>query len=66
LTGADDRLPKALLEPLQDGNSAGFAPDFPAMLSAYYQARGWEPGSGKPTAERLVALGMPEIANGIW
>lgn len=66
LTGADDRLPKALLEPLQDGNSAGFAPDFPAMLSAYYQARGWEPGSGKPTAERLNALGIPEIALDIW
>jgi aldehyde:ferredoxin oxidoreductase len=36
------------------------------MLSAYYQARGWEPGSGKPTAERLNALGIPEIALDIW
>jgi aldehyde:ferredoxin oxidoreductase len=63
LTGANDRLPKALLEPVPDGNSAGFVPDFAAMLESYYEARGWDPISGKPTAERLNALGMPEIAS---
>jgi aldehyde:ferredoxin oxidoreductase len=66
LTGADDRLPKALLEPVPDGNSAGFVPDFAAMLSAYYQARGWDPVTGKPTLERMNALGMPEIASDLW
>jgi aldehyde:ferredoxin oxidoreductase len=66
LTSANDRLPKALLEPVPDGNSAGFVPDFPAMLEAYYQARGWDPVSGKPSAERLDELGIPEIARDLW
>jgi len=66
LTSANDRLPKTLLEPVPDGNSAGFVPDFPAMLEAYYQARGWDPVSGKPSAERLDELGIPEIARDLW
>ena len=66
LTGANDRLPKALLEPVPDGNSAGFIPDFAAMLESYYVARGWDPKSGKPSPERLNALGMTEISRDLW
>jgi aldehyde:ferredoxin oxidoreductase len=66
LTGANDRLPKALLEPVPDGNSSGYVPDFPAMLESYYEARGWDPKSGKPSPERLNVLGMTEISRDLW
>jgi aldehyde:ferredoxin oxidoreductase len=66
LTGANDRLPKTLLEPVPDGNSTGYVPDFPAMLESYYEARGWDPKSGKPSPERLNVLGMTEISRDLW
>lgn len=58
LTRANDTLPKALLQPLPDGGAAGFVPDLPAMLDAYYAARGWDASTGYPTPETLRALGL--------
>ncbi len=66
LTAANDKLPKALLEPFPDGGSAGFVPDIKGMLSAYYQARGWDPDSGKPTREKLLELGLDDVAKDLW
>jgi aldehyde:ferredoxin oxidoreductase len=62
LTRVNDTLPKALLKPFTDGGSAGFTPDLPAMLAAYYAARGWDPRTGAPTAERLALLGLHELS----
>jgi aldehyde:ferredoxin oxidoreductase len=58
LTAANDKLPKALLEPLPTGGSDGFTPDIQGMLRAYYEARGWDSQTGCPTREKLVALGL--------
>jgi aldehyde:ferredoxin oxidoreductase len=58
LTGANDRLPKPLLQPLEDGGSAGFIPDFNGMMKAYYLARGWNPETGFPSKEKLDSLGL--------
>lgn len=66
LTRANDKLPKALLEPYQEGGSAGFVPDFPAMLEAYYEARGWDLESGKPSKEKLMRLGLDDVAKELW
>jgi aldehyde:ferredoxin oxidoreductase len=66
LTRANDKLPKPLMEPLPDGGAAGFVPDLPAMLDAYYTARGWDPETGRPTKERLLALGLDDIATDLW
>jgi aldehyde:ferredoxin oxidoreductase len=66
LTRANDKLPKALLEPFPEGGSAGFRPDLPGMLSAYYEARGWHPETGKPTREKLSQLGLDDVANDLW
>lgn len=66
LTRANDKLPKALLEPFTDGGSAGFEPDLPGMLHAYYQARGWDLDSGKPSREKLMELGLEDIAKDLW
>lgn len=66
LTRQNDTLPKALLEPLSDGSSAGFIPDLPAMLAEYYTARGWDESTGKPTIEKLAALGLDWTVRDIW
>jgi aldehyde:ferredoxin oxidoreductase len=66
LTRANDKLPKALLEPFPDGGSAGFAPDLSGMLSAYYEARGWDSETGKPSREKLIELGLDDIVKDLW
>jgi aldehyde:ferredoxin oxidoreductase len=58
LTRANDRLPKALREPYADGGSAGYVIPFEEMLSTYYAARGWDPETGRPSPEKLNALGL--------
>src|SRR6266545_6467182 len=66
LTRSNDKLPKALLEPYKEGGSAGFVPDFPAMLNAYYEARGWDLDSGKPSKEKLLDLRLDDVAEDLW
>jgi len=66
LTRANDNLPKALLEPYKEGGSMGFVPDLPAMLEAYYTARGWDMESGKPTKDKLIELGLDDVAKELW
>lgn len=66
LTRANDKLPKALLEPFPDGGSAGFVPDFEGMLSAYYNARGWDMETGKPLREKLIELGLDDVSKDLW
>jgi aldehyde:ferredoxin oxidoreductase len=66
LTRANDKLPKALLEPHKEGGSMGFVPDLPVLLDAYYQARGWDRETGKPSREKLVELGLRDMAEELW
>ncbi len=66
LTRANDKLPKAFLEPYKEGGAEGFVPDLPAMLDAYYDARGWDKESGKPSREKLVELGLESVAKELW
>ena len=66
LTRANDKLPKVFLEPHREGGAAGFALDIDGMLSAYYEARGWDTQTGRPSKEKLVELGLPEIAKDLW
>jgi aldehyde:ferredoxin oxidoreductase len=66
LTRANDKLPKALLEPFPDGGSAGFVPDLEGILSAYYEARGWDKETGKPSREKLIELGLEDVAKDLW
>jgi aldehyde:ferredoxin oxidoreductase len=66
ITREDDRLPQRFLEPLPDGGSAGFMIDFEPMLRAYYQARNWDWGTGKPAKEKLVELGLDFLVDDLW
>jgi aldehyde:ferredoxin oxidoreductase len=66
LTRANDKLPKAMLEPFPDGGSAGYVPDIDGMLFAYYQARGWDSETGKPTRKKLLELGLEDVSKDLW
>jgi aldehyde:ferredoxin oxidoreductase len=66
LTRANDRLPKALLEPLVDGPVTGYVPPLEEMLTAYYKVRGWNPETGKPTPEKLTELDLGWVIQDIW
>jgi aldehyde:ferredoxin oxidoreductase len=66
LTAANDKLPRALLEPFPDGGSQGYVPDLQGMLYTYYEARGWDLDTGKPTREKLSELGLEEVAVDLW
>ncbi|HKY54400.1 MAG TPA: aldehyde ferredoxin oxidoreductase family protein [Anaerolineales bacterium] len=66
LTRANDKLPKALLEPFPDGGSAGFVLDFESMLASYYQARGWDLETGKPSPQKLIELELEDVAKDLW
>ncbi|MBK9208385.1 MAG: hypothetical protein IPL71_08820 [Anaerolineales bacterium] len=66
LTRANDKLPKALLEPHTEGGTMGFVPDMLAILETYYEARGWDKETGKPSKEKLLALGLADVAVDLW
>jgi aldehyde:ferredoxin oxidoreductase len=61
LTQANDKLPKALLEPYPTGGSAGYIPPFSELLAEYYSVRGWDSITGKPSKEILSKLGLEWI-----
>ncbi len=66
LTRANDKLPKGLLEPYKEGGAAGYVIPFAEMLEAYYEARNWDKVTGKPAREKLMGLGMEDIAHDLW
>lgn len=61
-TRADDTLPKRLLEePLADGPAKGLVVDLEPLLDAYYDFRGWDKATGKPTSPVLSELGLDKM-----
>jgi len=60
LTPADDAIPERVKQRPAFGKYADedrcAIADFDAMLAEYYQARGWDPKTGKPTEEKLADL----------
>lgn len=62
ITAKDDSLPYRLLkEPLKDGGAAGQVVELDRMLPKYYELRGWGK-NGVPSRERLIELGLEEVA----
>ena len=58
LDRTNDRLPKGLLEPYEDGGAVGYSIPFDDMMDAYYDIRGWDPGTGFPSEDKLAELGL--------
>jgi len=66
LTRDEDKLPNRLMEPLPDGAFAGkpFAPEvLGSMLDNYYELRGWDKKTGRPTRATLHRLGLDYVAD---
>jgi len=58
LTRTNDRLPKGLLEPYEDGGAVGYRIPFDEMMGSYYDIRGWDPDTGYPSEGKLDELGL--------
>ncbi len=62
-TRKDDTLPKRFLEePLTEGPAKGQTINLEPMLDEYYELRGWEKETGLPTREKLIGLGLEDVA----
>jgi len=59
----DDKLPRRLLE---EKGRAGTVVDLSKTLEEYYEARGWEKNTSKPTKEKLIQLGLEDVAKDLW
>jgi aldehyde:ferredoxin oxidoreductase len=66
LTREDDRLPQICLEPLSEGSTAGVVPDMELLLKEYYEHRQWDWETGKPKKEKLIELGLPQVAEDLY
>lgn len=66
-TRAEDTLPERLLrESHKEGKSKGHTARLDELLPEYYQLRGWDLVTGKPTKQKLEELGLPEVATDLW
>jgi len=55
-----------LEEPLPEGPAKGHVNNLEIYLDPYYEFRGWDKSTGKPTPEKLRELGLEEVTNEIW
>jgi aldehyde:ferredoxin oxidoreductase len=64
----DDYLPPRFSENMLSGASAEqriTRSDLDKMLDEYYELRGWDKETGKPTAAKLISLGLAHVAEDI-
>ncbi len=61
----NDRLPGLLLIPMSNG-SRGRTPRMDTLLEEYYAERDWDWETGKPSPNKLISLGLPDIAEELW
>ncbi len=61
-----DMLPKICLDALSEGGTAGIEPDMDLLLKEYYEYRGWDWGTGRPTKEKLMELGLDQAAQDLY
>ena len=70
ITRKADILPKRLMEdPLPDGPAKGMVIDkktLEMLKDSYYEIRGWDQETGKPTLEKLKDLELDDLIKDIW
>ena len=59
-------FPKLWNQPLEEGGTEGFVPNWEGMLCEYYEYRQWDWNTGRPYPEILAALGLEDIAHDLW
>lgn len=63
---ANEKLPELLARALAEGGTEGHVVELEPLLREYYAYRDWDWQTGKPCQEKLLALGMSEIAKDLW
>ncbi|MBI2863540.1 MAG: aldehyde ferredoxin oxidoreductase family protein [Chloroflexi bacterium] len=48
------------------GPLAGMSVDIEGMLAAYVAQKGWDPATFKPTRDKLMELGLDDVAEDLW
>ena len=66
VTRQDDRLPKIVCKALKEGATAGIEPDMELMLKEFYTVSKWDWESGKPEKEKLIELGLQQVAQDLY
>jgi aldehyde:ferredoxin oxidoreductase len=66
LTRATEKLPKLLMQPLPEGGQGGHVPNLDYMLDEYYDVRGWDTLTGRPTKKTLESLGLGFVNEALW
>nr|MDO8082774.1 aldehyde ferredoxin oxidoreductase family protein [Candidatus Freyarchaeota archaeon] len=61
----DNKLPKRLLTPTKEGGQKDKVPPMDQMMKEYYAFRGWTEDA-IPTKDRLILLGLPDVAKDLW
>jgi len=61
ITPADDRLPKIVLNPVNEGGSAGKTPNFEQLKEAYYKYKTFDSKTGYPKQDKLEKLGLNNL-----
>ncbi|MFX0039343.1 MAG: aldehyde ferredoxin oxidoreductase family protein [Promethearchaeota archaeon] len=57
----DDRLPQILLNPVNEGGTAGKSPNFAKLKNAYYKYRTFDIVTGYPDQKKLKTLGLDNL-----
>ena len=52
--------------PKTEGPLTGMSIDVEGQLAAYIAQKGWDPATFKPTKEKLVELGLDDVAADLW
>jgi len=66
VTRKDDKMPRISIQPMKEGSTAGKSPDMNILLREYYDYRKWDWDTGKPKREKLVELGLDDVAHELW
>jgi aldehyde:ferredoxin oxidoreductase len=61
-----DHMPRISITPMKEGSTAGKSPDMDTLLKEYYEFRQWDWETGKPKKEKLIELGLVDVARDIW
>ncbi|OYT67693.1 MAG: aldehyde ferredoxin oxidoreductase [Candidatus Wolframiiraptor sp. EX4484-121] len=62
-----DKLPRRMMEPIASGPTKGIrVENLDGMLDEFYDAMGWDRETGIPRREKLVELGLGDVAEEVW
>jgi len=61
ITPEDDRLPQILLNPVNEGGSAGNSPNFERLKKEYYKYRTFDFITGYPNQKKLKFLELDKL-----